>query len=82
VKQKENQVPYISIVITTYNAAHCLEKTLQSISKQNYSAKKLELIIVDDNSEDETVRIAKKYTDNIFYSGKRFCEISRALAGC
>ena len=78
-KQKENQVPYISIVITTYNAAHCLEKTLQSISKQNYSAKKLELIIVDDNSEDETVRIAKKYTDNIFYSGKRFCEISRAL---
>lgn len=78
-KQPETQLPFISIVITTYNAAHCLEKALESISGQNYPAKNLELIVVDDNSEDNTVEIAKKYTDKIFYSGKRFCEISRAL---
>ena len=77
--KKDKSFPCISIVITTYNAAHCLEKSLNSISDQNYPTENLELIVVDDHSEDETVRIAKNFTDKIFYSGKRFCEISRAL---
>ena len=74
----EGTYPCISIVITTYNAAHCLRKMLESIACQDYPSQCLELIVVDDKSEDETIKIAQEFTDQIYYSGKRICDISRA----
>lgn len=49
----------VSIVIPTRNSAAFLAATLQSIKDQTY--KKIETIIVDGKSTDETLPLAKKY---------------------
>lgn len=50
----------VSVIITTRNSARTLDKLLQSLVKQTY--KNIEIILVDNNSSDDTVEIAKKYT--------------------
>jgi len=72
------EYPGVSVVITTYNEEQQLKLCLDSLKKQDYPQEKIEIVLVDDKSTDNTVKIAKKYTDKIYYSGKRFCEISRA----
>lgn len=51
--------PLVSIIIPTYNRAHLIEETLDSISDQTYT--NWECIIVDDGSTDTTLSILKKY---------------------
>lgn len=53
----------ISIITVCYNSAETLEKTILSVSNQNY--KNIEYIIVDGNSNDNTIEIVKKYDDKI-----------------
>lgn len=48
-----------SIIIPTYNRAHLILNTLDSVTKQNFSD--FELIIVDDGSTDDTREIIEKY---------------------
>lgn len=51
----------ISIVIPTYNAAQTLIECVQACLNQDYPRDKLEIIIVDDGSTDDTQEIIKKY---------------------
>jgi glycosyltransferase involved in cell wall biosynthesis len=51
--------PLISIIVPTRNSALHIETLLESIVGQNY--KKSEVIIVDNDSSDNTRRICKKY---------------------
>lgn len=53
----------ISIIIPTYNAEGYLPSLLEKI--KNQSIKEYELIIIDSSSNDNTVEIAKKFTDNM-----------------
>jgi glycosyltransferase involved in cell wall biosynthesis len=52
--------PLISIVIPTKNSSNTLDGCLQSIINQTYS--KLEVVIVDGQSTDDTLDIARKYS--------------------
>lgn len=63
--------PFISIIIPTYNRAHLICETLDSIKKQTYAY--WECIIVDDGSTDDTEALIGNYTkkDNRFYFYKR-----------
>lgn len=54
----------VSIVIPTENSANVLEACLHSIRLQTY--KNTETIIVDGKSNDETIKIAKKYKCRIY----------------
>jgi len=56
--------PLVSIIVPTKNSEKFLEQCLESIKNQTY--KNFELIVVDNNSTDNTKKIAKKYTDKIF----------------
>lgn len=51
-----------SVIIPTYNRAEKLKVAIDSVLRQTYS--KLELIIVDDGSTDDTEKLVKNYTDN------------------
>lgn len=50
----------VSALILTYNEACNIEKCLQALSWVD------EIIVLDSGSEDDTVAIAKRYTDNVF----------------
>jgi glycosyltransferase involved in cell wall biosynthesis len=51
--------PLVSIIIPTYNRAHLVRETLDSVQIQTYE--NWECIIVDDGSIDETLKMIKKY---------------------
>ncbi len=53
-----------SIIIPTYNAEPYLDNLLSNIAYQ--TLKDYELIITDSSSLDDTVAVAKKYTQNVF----------------
>jgi glycosyltransferase involved in cell wall biosynthesis len=55
--------PLISIIVATYNSGKYLEGCLKSILKQNY--KNYEIIIIDNQSKDKTLKIIKKYEKKI-----------------
>ncbi|MBD1853047.1 glycosyltransferase [Leptolyngbya sp. FACHB-711] len=53
--------PLISIVIPAYNAEATIQRTIQSVLIQTYTY--FELLIVDDESKDATLEIAKRFSD-------------------
>lgn len=57
----------VSVIIPTKNSEKFLSECLQSIKNQTY--KKIEIIVVDNNSTDKTKEIAKKFTDRVFNFG-------------
>jgi glycosyltransferase involved in cell wall biosynthesis len=57
--------PLISVIVPAYNAAEFLADALQCIQDQLYP--KLEVIVVDDGSTDETPRIAAAFGDRVRY---------------
>ena len=59
--------PLVSIIIPTKNSSTTLPKCLDSIAIQTY--KNIEIIIVDNNSDDATIDIGKRYTNKIFTLG-------------
>ncbi len=61
--------PLVSIVIPTYNSAKVLPFCLESIRNQEYPIDKIEIIVVDNFSQDNTVKISKKYTSKVFTKG-------------
>ena len=58
-------LPLISIVIPSFNQGKYIEQTIVSIIEQSY--KKVEIIIIDAASTDETVAVIKKYEQYISY---------------
>jgi glycosyltransferase involved in cell wall biosynthesis len=55
-------IPLVSIIIPTYNRAHLIKETLDSIVAQTYE--NWECIIVDDESTDDTENIVNEYIKN------------------
>ncbi|NIQ04754.1 MAG: glycosyltransferase family 2 protein [Candidatus Korarchaeota archaeon] len=53
--------PKVSIITTTYNDESFIEECIKSALRQTYE--NWEQIIVDDNSTDETAKIARKYSE-------------------
>ena len=59
----------VSVIITTKNEEKNIENCLESICSQTYPKDKIEIIVVDNNSADETFALARKYTKNVFVKG-------------
>ncbi len=58
--------PRISVVIPSYNRAHCIEKAIDSVLEQNVDG--IEIILVDDGSTDSTRELVQeKYGEKVRY---------------
>jgi cellulose synthase/poly-beta-1,6-N-acetylglucosamine synthase-like glycosyltransferase len=56
----DDELPKVSIIIPVWNEEKSVERTLDSIFKSNYPSNKLEIILVDNNSTDKTMQIARE----------------------
>ncbi len=55
------RLPTVSMIIPAHNAEHGVEKSIRSLLNLDYPKEKLEIIVVDDGSTDNTYKIASKY---------------------
>ncbi len=68
----------ISVIVPTYNEEKYIEATLESVRNQDYNGD-FEIIVVDGDSKDNTVEVARKYADRIIISRKRGTGVQRDL---
>jgi glycosyltransferase involved in cell wall biosynthesis len=68
---QENQLgqPLVSVIIPTYNSDRFLAPCIESLKRQTW--KKMEVIVADDGSTDNTIGIAKKYGCNTIRNPRR-----------
>ncbi|UPK96484.1 hypothetical protein LCI18_007419 [Fusarium solani-melongenae] len=54
VAAKDNQLPFISVVIPVFNESEFIHNSIESIVLSDYPKDKIELVIIDDGSTDDT----------------------------
>jgi len=72
-------LPFMSFVIPTYNASQYLQLCLESIFSQEYPKNKIEVLIVDGGSKDDTLEISREFPVRILKNPKRLAEIGLAI---
>lgn len=79
---KNKDLPTISIVISTYNSEKTLAKCLKAVREQDYPQIKIEIILGDGGSSDNTLVIAKDYKTKIVKipKEKQHAEYNRGVA--
>ena len=55
------QSPFVSVIVITFNRATILKACLESLNDQTYPKDRYEVIVVDDCSKDNTVEVARLY---------------------
>lgn len=63
---KQRQLPSVSCVIATYNSQDTLAECLTSVFIQDYPKERLEVIIVDGGSKDNSLEILKKFNIKLY----------------
>jgi len=67
--------PLVSVIIPTKNSSKSFAHCLDSIKNQTYN--NIEIIVVDNSSQDDTVEIARQFTNLIFsYNPERSSQIN------
>jgi len=67
--------PLVSVVIPCYNSNRYLAEAIESALLQSYS--RIEIVVVDDGSTDETARIARSYPVHYIYQANRGMSAAR-----
>jgi glycosyltransferase involved in cell wall biosynthesis len=66
-------LPVVSVILPVYNCVSYVAEAIESILDQTYQ--NLEIIIVDDNSNDGTYELCKQYIDNRIHLFRRDCRM-------
>ncbi len=71
--------PSITFIIPTYQAGRDLAECLGSIFKQEYPREKIEVLVIDGGSSDNTLSIAGQYPVTVMHNPKRVAEYAKAI---
>lgn len=72
--------PLVSVVIATFNSEKILPKTLEAIRNQSYDQDKIEILMIDGGSTDNTVALADEYSC-LVYPNPKTDPVSAKLIG-
>lgn len=72
--KKQHYIPLVSVISPTLNSEKDLPKLIESIKKQEYPSGKIEIIISDGGSIDNTIKIAKQNHTKIIKNKYVFAE--------
>ena len=75
-QERKPLVPQVSVIIPTYNCAHCLPRALQSVFGQSYT--NFEVIVADDGSTDNVEAAIAPWRDRILYIRNDHAGVSAA----
>lgn len=75
-----SRYPIVSIAVPVYNEEKRIKNVLENIFGQDYPKSKLDVIVVDDGSNDRTVEYAKNFPVRVVISGKKNAEVSMLVA--
>ena len=56
----DDELPSVTVLIPAYNEEKSMKRTLESIYSSDYPKDKFEVIVINNNSKDKTVQIAKE----------------------
>jgi GT2 family glycosyltransferase len=59
-----NQRVKASVIIPTYNRCRSLERALQSVAEVHFPHEQLEIVVVDNNSNDDTPNVAHRFANS------------------
>ena len=68
----KNQLPKVTVVIATFNAKNMIEQCLASIRSQDYPQEKIDIVIIDGSSKDNTRVIVKKFDVRVTVVSPKF----------
>lgn len=57
-------LPFVTVMVPVFNEEKTVVKTIHSLSALNYPKNKLEILIINDGSTDNTARILKQFENN------------------
>lgn len=69
--ENKMNIPFVSIIIPTYNSEETMEACLKSIFNLDYNEDKYEVIVVDGYSKDRTLDISKKFPVKILMEKRK-----------
>lgn len=69
----------ISVIMPTYNSEKTIEASLKSIRRQEFDQSKVEILVVDGGSSDNTLGIARRYQTVILENKRRLPEFAKEI---
>ena len=64
-EKRISEKKFVSVVIPTLNEENNIKNIISDLKKQSYPTNLFEIIIIDDNSKDNTVKIIRSYQQDM-----------------
>jgi len=71
-EQEMDNLPFVSVIVPTYNRAFLLKGLLESLREQTYPSDRFEVIVVDDGSIDETPQVVGEFAQFVPFAVRYF----------
>ncbi|MBC7900782.1 MAG: glycosyltransferase [Saprospiraceae bacterium] len=68
-KQRDENLPFVTVVTPAYNQADFLRDTIESVLSQDYP--NIEYVVLDDGSTDDTPKILAEYGDKFVWESQK-----------
>jgi glucosyl-dolichyl phosphate glucuronosyltransferase len=70
----------ITVIVCTYNRCESLRKTLSSLGQLSAADGSWELVVVDNNSDDDTAEVVRRFAETSSFPTRYFFEIKQGLS--